>query len=269
MPTKLEQGDLFQALYAGHGDFSRIVLAPGSVEDCFYQIVNAFNLSERYQLPAILLSDQSLSHRTESLQMPDFERLKVVERTRPSSDELDDYRRYRITESGVSPMALPGADVQGTYVAPGLEHGETGHPNLTPENHEAMMQKRFRKLATLQSELEPAPRHGARDPEIGIIGWGATEGAIIEAVDRANAAGYKVAALHPRVLSPLPEPQIDHFIRSVDHLIIPEVNYQGQFAHHIGATFGVKPTRLNKYGGLPFTPGEILRKIEEVSRNGH
>lgn len=269
MPTKLEQGDLFQALYAGHGDFPRIVLAPGSVEDCFYQIVNAFNLSERYQLPAILLSDQSLSHRTESLQMPDFERLKVVERTRPSSDELDDYRRYRITESGVSPMALPGADVQGTYVAPGLEHGETGHPNLTPENHEAMMQKRFRKLATLQSELEPAPRHGARDPEIGIIGWGATEGAIIEAVDRANAAGYKVAALHPRVLSPLPEPQIDHFIRSVDHLIIPEVNYQGQFAHHIGATFGVKPTRLNKYGGLPFTPGEILRKIEEVSRNGH
>src|SRR3990170_2532726 len=88
MPTKLEQGDLFQALYGGHGDFPRIVVAPGSVEDCIYQIVNAFNLSERYQMPSIFLSDQSLSHRTESLQMPDFERLAVTERTRPGPEEF-------------------------------------------------------------------------------------------------------------------------------------------------------------------------------------
>jgi 2-oxoglutarate ferredoxin oxidoreductase subunit alpha len=269
MPTKLEQGDLYQALYGGHGDFPRIVVAPSSVEDCIYQMVSAFNLSEEYQLPAIFLSDQSLSHRTESLQRPDFERLKVVDRARPSPDELEDYQRYRITESGVSPMAIPALDEKGTYVAPGLEHDEKGSPNLAPAVHEAMTQKRFRKLATLSSRMDPAPRYGARDPEVGIIGWGATEGAIMEAVDRATAEGHKVASLHPRILNPLPEGQIDDFIRSVNHVIIPEVNYQGQFAHHIGATFGVKPVRLNKYGGLPFTPGEIFRKIEEVLGNGH
>jgi 2-oxoglutarate ferredoxin oxidoreductase subunit alpha len=269
MPTKLEQGDLNQALYAGHGDFPRIVVAPGSVEGCLYEIVNAFNLAEKYQMPVIFLSDQSLSHRTESLQMPDLGRLIVVDRERPRDGDLRSYSRFRLTESGVSPVALPGADVEGAYVAPGLEHDELGHPDLEPSVHEAMTQKRFRKLSALQSEMGPVPRYGSEKPKIGIIGWGATEGAIREAVDRAVAAGYDVAALHPRVLSPLPEKEVGDFIRSVEHVIVPEVNYQGQMAHYLGATFGFKPTRLNKYGGLPFTPGEIFRKIEEVANHDH
>jgi 2-oxoglutarate ferredoxin oxidoreductase subunit alpha len=264
MPTKLEQGDLFHALYGGHGDFPRIVVAPGSVEDCFRQIVNAFNLAEKFQMPVILLSDQSLSHRTESLQLSDLSRLAVVDRERPRNGDLEAYSRFRVTESGVSPIALPGADVEAAYVAPGLEHDELGHPKMEPSVHEMMTQKRFRKLATLQSELGPLPRYGSEKARVGVIGWGATEGAIREAVERAVTAGYEVAAVHPRVLSPLPETELRDFIDSVEHVIVPEVNYQGQLAHHLAATFGFKPIRLNKYGGLPFTPGEIFRKIEEV-----
>jgi len=267
MPTKLEQGDLFQALYGGHGDFPRIVMAPASVEDCLFEIVHAFNLAEKYQMPAIFLSDQSLSHRTESLELPDVSGLTAVNRERPKDGDLASYSRFRVTESGVSPMSQPGVDIQGAYVAPGLEHDESGHPDLEPAIHEIMTQKRFRKLATLQSELEPTPRYGSEKPRVGIIGWGATEGAIREAVDRALAAGYEVAALHPRVLNPLPEKELGDFIDSVEHVIVPEVNYQGQMAHHLAATFGFKPVRLNKYGGLPFTPGEIFRKIEEVSNH--
>lgn len=269
MPTKLEQGDLSQALYGGHGDFPRIVVAPSSVEDCLHQIVRAFNLAEKYQMPVILLSDQSLSHRTESLQMPDLSPLTVVDRERPRDGDLESYSRFRVTESGVSPMALPGVDAKGTYVAPGLEHDEWGHPNLEPSVHEAMTQKRFRKLMTIQSELGPVPRYGSEKPRVGIIGWGATEGAIREAVERAIAAGYEVAALHPRVLNPLPEKELGDFIASVEHVIVPEVNYQGQLAHHLAATFGFKPIRLNKYGGLPFTPGEIFQKVEEVMDHDH
>jgi 2-oxoglutarate ferredoxin oxidoreductase subunit alpha len=267
MPTKLEQGDLFHALYGGHGDFPRIVVAPGSVEDCLRQIVNAFNLAEKYQTPTIFLSDQSLSHRTESLQPPDLSGLTVVNRTRPQNGTSEAYSRFRPMDGGVSPIAVPGADEKSAYVAPGLEHDELGHPKMEPSNHEMMSEKRFRKLQTAQSELEAVPRHGSAKPRVGLIGWGATEGAIQEAVERAVTAGYEVAALHPRVLSPLPERELRDFIDSVEHVIVPEVNYQGQFAHHLAATFGFKPIRLNKYGGLPFTPGEIFRKIEEVANH--
>ncbi len=269
MPTKLEQGDLSQALHGGHGDFPRVVMAPASVEDCLYQTVRAFNLAEKYQMPVVFLSDQSLSHRTEALEMPDPALLEVAARERPRNGDLDSYLRFRLTESGVSPMALPGADADGMHVATGLEHDESGRPTAEPAAHEAMTEKRFRKLAAIQSEMGPVPRHGSANPRVGIIGWGSTEGAIREAVERATAAGYDVAALHPRTLSPLPERELGDFIDSVERVIVPEANYQGQWAHHLAATFGFKPVRLNKYSGLPFTPGEIFRKIEEVMGHDH
>ncbi|MBI1885469.1 MAG: 2-oxoacid:acceptor oxidoreductase family protein, partial [Chloroflexi bacterium] len=101
MPTKLEQADLNHALYGGHGDFPRIVMAATCVEDCFYQIINAFNMAERYQMPVIFLSDQSLSHRTEAIDMPDLRRVPVVGRLRPNGDGHGQYRRYALTDSGV------------------------------------------------------------------------------------------------------------------------------------------------------------------------
>ncbi len=266
MPTKLEQGDLFQALYGGHGDFPRVVLAPASVQNCFRVAVLAFGLAEKYQLPVILLSDQSLSQRTETIEGVDTDVFPVAERIRPNGTDPEEYLRYEITEDGVSPMAVPGLD-RHTYVAPGLEHDERGHPQLSPENHERMTWKRFRKLEGVRQEIdneELCPRYGAEDADLGIIGWGATQGSIREAVDRALADGIKVAAMHPRVLNPLPEERLRKFVDSVDRVLVPEVNYQGQFAHHLAANLGITPIRFNKIGGLPFTPGEIHSKIREV-----
>ncbi|MBI2912339.1 MAG: 2-oxoacid:acceptor oxidoreductase subunit alpha, partial [Chloroflexi bacterium] len=268
MPTKLEQGDLFQALYGGHGDFPRIVVAPGSVQNCFRVTVLAFGLAEKYQCPVIILSDQSLSHRTETIEKVDTERLSglVMQRQRPNGVEPDEYLRYQLNDNGVSPMAVPGLDAH-PYVATGLEHDERGHPRLSPATHEAMTAKRFAKLAAARAEIdneELAPRYGEAKADLGIIGWGATQGSIREAVDRALAKGYKVAAMHPRVLNPLPEQRLREFIGSCQQVMVPEVNYQGQFAHHLAATLGIRPLRLNKIGGLPFTPGEVFAKIEEV-----
>jgi 2-oxoglutarate ferredoxin oxidoreductase subunit alpha len=132
-------------------------------------------------------------------------------------------------------------------------------------SHEKMVPKRFRKLETLRGELEAPPRYGSPDPRIGVIGWGSTEGAIREAVERCVAKGIKVAALHPKVLSPLPERHIEEFLRSVETVIVPEVNYTGQFARYLRSIFGIPVVRLNKWGGLPFTAREIERKIEEVA----
>jgi len=266
MPTKLEQADLFHALYGGHGDFPRIVVAPGSVADCLRMTVEAFNLAEKYQCPVILLSDQSLSHRTETLEMPDVSTLKVVERVRPRGEDTAGFKRYEITERGVSPMPVPGWD-RFTYVAPGLEHDELGHPVLTPEVHEAMMAKRFHKMEVCAQEIdhqEFATRFGDERAPLGIISWGATEGSVREAVDRARTQGYKVAALHLRVLNPLPVKTISDFLADVSRVMIPEVNYQGQLARHLAAEFGIRPIKVHKIGGLPFTPGEILARIKEV-----
>ncbi len=279
MPTKMEQSDLSFALNASHGDTPRIVVAPSDVADCYSLMILAFNMAERYQMPVIYLSDQSLTARVESVDRGVFKPMEIQERIKFSENganghseasnvgvgaEEHSYARYAYTASGISPTSTPGPGAF-TYVATGLEHDEHGHPNYEPEDHTAMMEKRFRKLATAAEELPRPQRYGDEDATIGIIGWGSTEGAIHEAVDRARAQGYKVAALHPKILSPLPDRAIRDFIRSVKTVIVPECNFTGQFANLLGAKYGLQAIRVNKFGGIPFTAGEILRAIEEVS----
>ncbi|HEX6478697.1 MAG TPA: 2-oxoacid:acceptor oxidoreductase subunit alpha [Ktedonobacteraceae bacterium] len=294
MPTKMEQSDLSFALNASHGDTPRMVVAPADVADCYRLIILAFNMAERYQIPVIFLSDQSLTARVESVDRSAFAPMQIEERLQVGTNgangtasngytnghtndhninaahlaaidaEEHEFARYAYTASGISPMTTPGHGVP-TYVATGLEHDEHGHPDYEPEDHTAMMEKRFRKLDTAAEELPQPQRYGDADATIGIIGWGSTEGTIQEAVDRAQAKGYKVAALHPKILSPLPDRAIREFIRSVKTVIVPECNYSGQLANLLGARYGLQAIRVNKFGGIPFTAGEILQAIEEVS----
>ncbi len=277
MPTKMEQSDLSFALHAGHGDAPRMIVAPASVADCYDLIILAFQMAERYQMPVLFLTDQSLTARVESVDAHVFQPVQVESRVThtPQSDNADSdnekvlvgagsYSRYAYTASGISPTSTPGADAI-PYIATGLEHDEHGHPDYEPEDHIAMMEKRFRKLDTAAEELPTPERYGDEDATIGIIGWGSTEGAIQEAVDRARTKGYKVASLHPKILSPLPDRTIRDFIRSVQKVIVPECNYSGQLANLLGAKYGLQAIRVNKFGGIPFTAGEILRAIEEVS----
>jgi 2-oxoglutarate ferredoxin oxidoreductase subunit alpha len=282
MPTKMEQSDLSFALHASHGDTPRMIVAPADVADCYRLIITAFNMAERYQMPVIFLTDQSLTARVESVDRNVFKPMELQERLQVGhngasangyshngngyigASEAQNYARYAYTASGISPTTAPGPGAV-AYVATGLEHDEHGHPDYEPEDHTAMMEKRFRKLDTAAEELPKPQRYGDEDATIGIIGWGSTEGTIQEAVDRARAKGYKVASLHPRILSPLPDRTIRDFIRSVNTVIVPECNYSGQLANLLGAKYGLQSIRVNKFGGIPFTAGEILQAIEEVS----
>jgi len=282
MPTKMEQSDLSFALNAGHGDTPRMIVAPADVADCYTLMILAFEMAERYQMPVIFLSDQSLTARVESVDRQIFKPTEIHGRLKFNANGTNgasaqreavavgadatghSYARYTYTASGISPISSPGAGAS-TYVATGLEHDDHGHPNYEPENHVAMMEKRYRKLATAAEELPKPQRYGDVDATIGIIGWGSTEGTIQEAVDRARANGYKVASLHPKILSPLPDRAIRDFIRSVKSVIVPESNYSGQLANLLGAKYGLQAIRVNKFGGIPFTAGEILRAIQEVS----
>ncbi len=127
-----------------------------------------------------------------------------------------------------------------------------------------MTQKSFSKLETAAQVLPTPQRYGDEDATIGLIGWGSTEGTIQEAVDRARAKGHRVASLHLKILSPLPDQTICAFIDSVQKVIVPECNYSGQLANLLGAKFGLQAIRVNKFGGIPFTAGDILQAIEEV-----
>ncbi len=271
MPTKMEQADLNIALYGGHGEAPRIVLAPRSVEDCFYQAMQAFYLSESFQMPVVLLADQSLSHRTETLPMPDTELVPIVHRLRPGTEDAKDYRRYRLTESGISPMGVPGFDPT-PFTATGLEHDEHGAPNYTPQMHTAQLDKRglkFEVAADALCGLE-APLgcicYGVPESEaqVGVLAWGSTAGVVREAIEELVREGYPVAALLPAVINPPPADRIRQFAANLKAIIVPEVNRTGQFAAWVKAHTELHLTSLNKYGGLPFTPAEIRDKVLEL-----
>jgi 2-oxoglutarate ferredoxin oxidoreductase subunit alpha len=269
MPTKMEQGDLNISLYGGHGDAPRIVLAARSVADSFYQAMQAFYLSETFQMPVILLTDQSLAHRTSTLPTPDPNLVPVVERLRPAAD-TQDYKRYQLTDSGISPMAVPGFD-RTPFTATGLEHDEYGAPNYTPAMHTAQLDKRGHKfeiaadaLCGLEAPLG-CDTYGvpAAEAQVGVITWGSTAGVVREAVETMAQAGHPVAALIPAVINPLPSDRILEFACNLKAIIVPEVNRSGQFAAWIKAHTELHAISLTKYGGLPFTPEEIRVKVTE------
>ena len=270
MPTKTEQGDLYLACYGGHGNCPRIVLALTNVEDCFYGIMQAFNLAEQFQMPVVVLSDASLGHRKATVPVPDPSRVPIVNRRVPDEEEIKDYKRYRFTPNNISPMAIPGT-AGGGYVAEGLEHDEVGYPAASSHgNHLRLTRKRYGKFQAVETLANKLVKlYGDENPDIGIIGWGSTEGVIREAVQIAQEKGYSVGALHPKIIYPQPLAKLSKFIHSCKTVIVPEVNFTGQFATLLRKRFAYDFVQLNKCIGLPFTPKEIFNKIEEVAADVH
>ena len=261
LPTKSEQSDLFLAARGGHGDVPRIVLAAATIEDCFYLTVDAFNLSEKYQIPVIILSDGSLAFRTEKIKRPDLSKISIINREVYSGN--GDFRRYEITDSGISPVSLPG-QASGQYIATGLEHSESAAPKYSAEYHTLMTEKRFRKIENIEDEYTASEYDGSGNEDIGIISWGLTQCSVREAVKRCREKGIRVSALYPRMVFPVPVKAIRKFASTVKKVLMPEVNYQGQFAELVKAHAGIDPVRYDIYGGLPFTPEQIEAKIKEV-----
>jgi 2-oxoglutarate/2-oxoacid ferredoxin oxidoreductase subunit alpha len=264
LPTKMEQSDLNIAVYGGHGDSPRIVLAPASVAECFHLAVWGFNLAEEYQSPVILLTDYSLSFRTETIEPFDLSKYPVIERKKPLSElKPKEYARYHVNGSLVSPMALPGTP-NGQYTATGLEHNEFGNPAYTAEAHIQMTEKRWGKYEALKSSREYVRHFGPARAKVGLLCWGTTAGPCRGAVHLAAMEEIAVSMLQVQMIAPLPEEAIREFIDSVDIVLVPEVNYLGQFARLVQGTLGLKVNSYTQYTGLPFTRFDILRKVHEL-----
>ena len=266
LPTKTEQSDLAFAVYGAAGESPRAVLAPTTIEDCFYQTIEAFNIAETYQIPVIVLTDQSMAMRTKTVPIPDFESIMLRERALVPADQVEGFHRFEDTPSGISPMTIPGTP-DGMYLATGLEHNEKGAPNYTPAVHEKMMAKRFRKLDTLAKELDTRQDFTMimpEDAEVGILSWGATEGPITEALQRfEDENGTKIAHMQPKVLWPFARKHVNNFIKPLKKVIVFEENFTGQYATLLRAHFDVDPISVTKCQGIPFTAEEVYDALKE------
>lgn len=266
LPTKTEQSDLKFAIYGTSGESPRCIMAPLSISDCFWQTIRAFRIAERYQIPVILLTDQAMAYSSMNIDTPNVDRIDRFRRLRPEpGTDKETFQRYAITETGVSPMPVPGTDDL-PYMGTGLEHDEKGAPNYYPANHVAMTAKRFQKLKTLGVHITQQPMEEVEPEgtEVGVIGWGSTYGAITEAIQMLDERdGVKVAHLHPRVLSPLNEWRTRRFLGPLRKIICPEENYTGQYAHFLKGKFGINPVEVHKIDGIPFTAEEIYEAVKE------
>lgn len=274
MPTNIEQSDLNIALYGGHGDSPRVVLAPANVEDCFYVAIEAVNIARKYNTPVFILSDQAIATRIEAFSEPNLE--KVCQDITPDLTPVQDYKPYDLSApDGATPRVVPGTRIlSGKYpIATGLEHDEMGHPTGSPKMHMQMTAKRRKKYQSLAATLPTPKIYGPNEGNVLLVGWGSTEGPIREAVDRARAAGDSVSSLHIRHISPLP-PGLENIFSGFHHILVVEINDEGiygnggQLATLLRSRYCNPAIRgINKVDGLTWKVKEILAAVKTKLEN--
>ncbi len=268
MPTKTEQSDLNLAVFGVSGDAKRIVLAPTNVEGCWKCAGKAFEMAEKYQTPVVVLLDLYLSNRYEAVAFPVASPFKADMNKRPAIKEKGDgYKRYRYARGGVSPRSVPGEE-GGLHTLTGLEHNEKGRPSDQAEVHQAMSEKRHNKLnsAVHHPGITISKRFGDKGRlDVGVLGWGSTFGEILSAMIEARNEGIRCAAMKVVMLSPLPMDKINAFLDSSRHVLVPELNFEGQFANLITGATGRVVHRLNQVPGTPMDVNAILDEIRRLA----
>ena len=266
LPTKTEQSDLQAAVFGGPGDSARIVIAPTNVSECYTYTVKSFQLAEKYQTPVIVLTDFFLDNRVESVVRPSASEEETKDgNVYPDESLKNNYRRFQVTQSGISPRAIPGMEGF-IFAATGLEHTEKGIPNYVPENHMTMSTKRHAKIQSALSDLpEPEEFSDGGRVDVGVVGWGSTFGSALEAVHKAREEGIRTGALKITSMYPYHAEKIRDFMARCEKILIPELNFEGQLANLIGHLHRSDVIRLNMVTGTPFPPMAILKKIRELA----
>jgi 2-oxoglutarate ferredoxin oxidoreductase subunit alpha len=271
LPTRTEQGELLLTLHAGHGEFPRVIFAPGRPEQAFYLTNKAFDLAEKYQIPAVILTDQYLADSQWTYNGFDYGILKQDDyRLRGDAfKDLAEYKRYAFTDSGVTPLGIPG-DAEHLVVTDSDEHDEEGHIIEDGATRNRMVDKRvFKKLPAIQQEIEPPTLYGDTEADVIIAGWGSQYGILKEAVDVLS-LDRKIAMLHFSEVYPLPVRDsfdyLDLLTRAKKTFCV-ENNATGQFARLIKAEAGFTfSAQILKYDGRPFLLEELTGALHEQTR---
>lgn len=278
LPTRHEQGDLRFTLHAGHGEFPRIVLASGDMEECFYDTIKAFNFAERYQLPVIHILDKSLANSNMTMRLPDLENITTERGNVLSAEDLrnqlansEKYQRFRHTDTGISPRIYLGTS-GATFWNTGDEHDELGHITEDPANRMKMMEKRMRKLEVADNEIpnnEKINFFGNESAPITILSWGSTKGAILDAMDILANDGIETNFIQTRLISPFPNSYISELLSETKKRISVEMNFSSQFAGLVREHTGVAMDHhIVKYTGRPITCEELYHAIKKVLIEG-
>ncbi len=261
LPTRTEQGDLLFALHAGHGEFQRIILTPGSVEEAFYLTHKAFNLADKYQIPVLILTDQYLADSYRNIEPFDLSALSINRYI--GVEESREYQRHKINSQGISPRLIPGK-TKHLVVTDSDEHTEDGHLTEDLEVRVKMVDKRNRKYQDIAAEIAPPVLIGQAKTELLLIGWGSTFGVIKEVVQKLNAKGKSVSQLHLPQLWPFPVKQVTEIFKQANRKITIENNSTGQLSRLLRMETGLTvDDSLLKYDGRPFTVTGILEKLKE------
>ncbi|MGQ9461001.1 MAG: 2-oxoacid:acceptor oxidoreductase subunit alpha [Candidatus Bathyarchaeaceae archaeon] len=270
LPTYSAQGDLRFAIHASQGEFPRVVMAPGDVEECFYKTMEAFNLAEKFQIPVILITDKYLAESHGAAEPFDQNRIGIDRGLLLTQDEHrseEEYKRHKFTEDGVSPRAIPG--MRGAIVRTNAdEHNESGYTTEDPELTTKMADKRFKKLDALIKELEnyeTTKLYGSAEADVTILGWGSTKGPIREAMKLLGKEGLKVNYLQIVYLNPFPVTNIQRILKSAKKTVVVENNKTSQLSSLIREhCLMAVDHKILKYNGRPFNPEELSQRIKEV-----
>ncbi len=274
MPTRTEQADLRFALHAAHGEFPRMVIAPGDVVECFYDTFDAFNYADRYQVPVILLTDKFLASTYKDIPFLNTEGMKVDRGDLLQEADLaknPDYKRYQWTDLGISPRTRPGMK-GGIFWTTGDEHDEYGHITEAADLRVRMMAKRMRKIE-LASQVIPdskkATLHGPGSAPITLVGWGSTKGAILDGMEELKANGIEANFLQIRYVNPFPTELVQRTLSDSIRKIAVENNYSAQMAGLIRETTGIAvDNKVVKFDGRPFSQNEIYEGVRDIVRDG-
>jgi 2-oxoglutarate ferredoxin oxidoreductase subunit alpha len=269
LPTRTEQGELWFALHAGHGEFPRAVLAPATVAEAFPIAIKAFNLAEKYQTPVLILTDHHLASSYNTVPRFDLKQVKIERGALLSDEEViksTDYKRYQVTDSGISPRALPG---QGKVlvVSDSDEHDEAGHIIENAATRIRLDEKRLRKLKGLQTEISAPLVKKMPKAELNLIGWGSSYGAIREAIELLQKEGIAANHVHLSEIWPFPTEAVTRALNNQAKSIVIESNATAQMASLIRRETGIKVSgNILRYDGRPISPKYIIDHLKkEVS----
>jgi 2-oxoglutarate ferredoxin oxidoreductase subunit alpha len=270
LPTKTEQADLNQLFGASQGDYPRAILAPTDLVDCFYTVVEAFNLAEKYQCPVLIASDLLLSEHRESADPEDFNFDVPIERGALLTNGVPEgtYKRFAFTDSGVSPRVLPGTE--GTaYVAASDEHDEAGvlisDEFTNPFKRRQMVEKRARKFDTVARDVEPPVIEGPAKADVTLVGFGSTYGVIKEAIARLAEQDIDANQLAIKWIVPFHAAAVTKALGKARCIVIVENNYSGQFAQYLRGETGIAAhAHIRKYDGEPLTPRHIVDGVLDI-----
>lgn len=257
LPTKTEQSDLMACMYPAHGDVKMPVIAVGTVEEAFFGAIKALNWAERYQGPVILMTEMSLAERVQNIEKPDLTQVHVERRQTYQGN--NGYNRYSGHE--LSPMPIPGSP--GSYVANGSEHDEMGDTTHLPSRHIQMTERRFSKLKLLEEDDYESDN---TQESIALLPWGGSKGPSLEAYNALRQNGIPLSWYYTMFLNPLP-PSLLNELKQKRLVIVPELNYQGQFSGILRAE-GVNAKSITQYTGLPFKVSDLIDQITAMVQTG-